>query len=456
VKITKEKVKLTVGIDKGELLEEGTIIKLPLSTILSEGTHNGILFLAEEIEKAKVPQVFPLTLNHSRDVEDEVGWWESPRVEDNKLRAIPVINLETSKGKAALGYVKNRLQAGLVPEVSVEVWADIDTDDKGNRVARNLEIDKASLVDRGACNPEKGCGIGLKEGIKMGVVPKHPWKYGKDAESSWSKPNLSDFTSKRWDELSDAEKRTIAGHFAWAEKMPPETYGQLKLPHHDPKSHAVVWNGVRAAMAALMGARGGVNIPSADKKKVYSHLSAHYKEFDKQPPEAKFSEEGEILEFRFFEGEEEFFEMEDGVMNEEIPEMEEQQEVEATIEQEENKLEFCKDEYEALIKEKEEEISKLKAEIEELKKLYEDAKAKVDAYEQREKEELINELKKLNPDFDPKGKELEELRFLVEFAKGVKKFGRKSLVISPVEDDPRKKYEEILRMKVKEMLRRSE
>lgn len=458
--MTKEKLTLKMGINEGEIQQQGNIVKLPLSTLLVEGQHNGILFLRTEIEKAKVPDVFPLTLNHSRNVEDEVGWWEKPLIVEGQIKAIPVINLETAKGSAALGYVKNRLMAGLVPEVSVEVWADIDTDENGNRIAKNLEIDKASLVDRGACNPEKGCGVGLKGEVDMGVVPNHPWRYGKDAESSWSKPRLSDFTDKSWDELSDKEKRSIAGHFAWAEKMPPENFGQLKLPHHDPKSHAVVWNGVRAAMAALFGARGGVDIPTVDKKKVYTHLAAHYKEFDKQPPEVKFDEEtGEILDFKFFEGEEELF-MEDEVIEEKEEVKEEQLQEEKPIEeQEKQKEEFdayalCREELEAIIKEKEAKIEELEAKVEALSKELEEKEKLLNSYIEKEKAEIIAELQKLNPEFDPSGKSLEELRILYEFAKGVKlRSGRKSLVFSP-EKDEKLEYEEILRKKVREFMRR--
>jgi len=123
----------------------------------------------------------------------------------------------------------------------------------------------------------------------MGVVPKHIWEYKTDAKSSWKKPRLEDFTDKPWTELSASEKRSIAAHFAWAAEMPPEKFSDLKLPHHDPKSHNVVWNGVRAAMAALLGARGGTRIPKEDKKRVYNHLAKHYKEFDKEPPEFHFS-----------------------------------------------------------------------------------------------------------------------------------------------------------------------
>jgi hypothetical protein len=41
-------------------------------------------------------------------------------------------------------------------------------------------------------------------------------------------------------------------------------------------------------MAALKGARGGVDIPAEDKQAVYNHLRRHYEEFGKEAPE--FSE----------------------------------------------------------------------------------------------------------------------------------------------------------------------
>ena len=58
------------------------------------------------------------------------------------------------------------------------------------------------------------------------------------------------------------------------------------MPHHDiiDGRLCVVWRGVAAAMAALMGARGGVDIPAADKRSVYTHLARHYAQFDREPP----------------------------------------------------------------------------------------------------------------------------------------------------------------------------
>jgi len=92
-----------------------------------------------------------------------------------------------------------------------------------------------------------------------------------------------------WDAGEEVKKATVDDlkiMCAWYDDQNPDVKQSYKLPHHKADGdHAVVWNGVRAAMAALLGARGGVDIPDADKEAVYNHLAKHYKEFDKEPPE---------------------------------------------------------------------------------------------------------------------------------------------------------------------------
>lgn len=129
--------------------------------------------------------------------------------------------------------------------------------------------------------------------IHDGVVPPNISTDTAPEDESWNAPNLSDFTDKQWSDLTDQEKRDIAGHFAWAEEMPPDAYGNLKFPHHDPKTHKVVWQAIVNAAARIDQA----DIPDADKPKVKTHIEEHYHQFDKKAPwETDNSEEKLKLE----------------------------------------------------------------------------------------------------------------------------------------------------------------
>jgi len=119
--------------------------------------------------------------------------------------------------------------------------------------------------------------------LTAGVSPRNVSTELADKDEAWSGPTLADFTDKLWTDLSDEEKRNIAGHFAWAAEMPPEAYGSLKLPHHRPSDGKVVWKGCTAAMSRLM--QPNTSIPEDDRRKVYNHLAAHYRAFEEEPPE---------------------------------------------------------------------------------------------------------------------------------------------------------------------------
>lgn len=92
-----------------------------------------------------------------------------------------------------------------------------------------------------------------------------------------------------WDgqaEVAAASVDDLKVMCAWVDSENPDIKSSYKLPHHRASGeHAVVWRGVAAAMAALMGGRGGVDIPEEDRKAVYNHLAKHYEEFDKTPPD---------------------------------------------------------------------------------------------------------------------------------------------------------------------------
>jgi HK97 family phage prohead protease len=93
-----------------------------------------------------------------------------------------------------------------------------------------------------------------------------------------------------WDgpaEIKAAEVADLKVICAWFDSENPDIKNSYKLPHHRAKGYKVVWRGVAAAMAALMGSRGGVNVPEEDRQGIYNHLARHYAQFDKEPPELK-------------------------------------------------------------------------------------------------------------------------------------------------------------------------
>jgi hypothetical protein len=275
---------------------------------VSEGRHNGINFSGDEIrlmvedairlkeEENRAYFAVPLVLDHSYRFIDKVGSTFNLFYDEERKAAIADVEFwqftsmlkeiaERVKRDPENTYFSVRVRGQLRDDNSI-------TDLKLIHIAPVLEPADSNARIIGELKDE---GVNMSktdELVDLGAVPNNPSGYKKaEMNTPWSKPNLEDFTDKSWDELSDQEKRKIASHFAWSPKMPPNTFSDLKLPHHRPSDGAVVWNGVRAAMAALMGAIGGVQIPSADKRKVYSHLAAHYKEFDKTPPNFEALEE---------------------------------------------------------------------------------------------------------------------------------------------------------------------
>jgi len=96
-----------------------------------------------------------------------------------------------------------------------------------------------------------------------------------------------------WDagrEVRQADVETLRKISTWFDAENADNKAAYKLPHHRASDLKAVWRGVSAAMAALLGARGGVDIPSGDRRGVYNHLSKHYAKFDKTPPEFKLIE----------------------------------------------------------------------------------------------------------------------------------------------------------------------
>lgn len=79
--------------------------------------------------------------------------------------------------------------------------------------------------------------------------------------------------------------------FLWYDSENPELLGSYKLPIADviDGSLKAVPRAIFAAAAAIQGARGGVDIPDADKERIRNVLSKYYEKMDRTPP---WEEEG--------------------------------------------------------------------------------------------------------------------------------------------------------------------
>jgi HK97 family phage prohead protease len=105
----------------------------------------------------------------------------------------------------------------------------------------------------------------------------------------------------KWDGPAQVAASDVAGLkviCTWFDSAAPDVKGSYKLPHHQAKGYMVVWKGVAAAMGALLGAQGGVDVPEGDRKGIYNHLAKHYAQFEKTPPDFK---EYTDLEIRLIE-----------------------------------------------------------------------------------------------------------------------------------------------------------
>jgi capsid assembly protease len=86
---------------------------------------------------------------------------------------------------------------------------------------------------------------------------------------------------------NDAGQATYEQVYAWRDPdRDPDTKAAYKLPHHevadDGRPGPANVNGVRAALGALAGARGGVQIPDGDQATIRANLNKHLAKFDEQ------------------------------------------------------------------------------------------------------------------------------------------------------------------------------
>lgn len=181
------------------------------------------------------------------------------------------------------------------PEAAAKWCADHDF--KSDKVDETGQSYRFRQFDPAMCQTDSERTIDITDGVKAVVCRKK--KEAAETETKGAIP-YKDLgkapEDEAWDgaaEVADASVEDLKMMCAWVDPENVDVKQGYKLPHHHANGgHVAVWKGVAAAMAALLGGRGGVNIPDGDRKAVYNHLAKHYAEFEKEPPE--FREAGDI------------------------------------------------------------------------------------------------------------------------------------------------------------------
>lgn len=193
-------------------------------------------------------------------------------------------------------YIADLVEEGIIKASSVG-FKPIEQEENKYTKAELLEI---SFVNVPANQNALALGVskGYSTDVIKTVMPSVKEAEIKKLESenkaviSYKKYPLS--TADTWDassETKEADTKDLKSMSAWYDSEKPDVKSSYKLPHHELSGYKTNWKGVTAAMAALMGARGGVDIPEADRRAVYNHLAKHYKDFDKEAPEFKSADE---------------------------------------------------------------------------------------------------------------------------------------------------------------------
>ena len=213
-----------------------------------------------------------------------------------KLVYQPVLHRKTPMSN----YIADLVDAGIIKATSVG-FKPIEMEENTYTKTELLELSLVGVpMNQGAL--AMGISKGYSQDVIKKVLPDADFKDLKKEEKmevedkkaviGYKKYPLS--TSDTWDsaaEVREADVDDLKKMSTWYDSEKPELKSSYKLPHHTLSGYKTVWNGVAAAMAALMGARGGVNIPDVDKRGVYNHLAKHYQDFDKEAPELKTANE---------------------------------------------------------------------------------------------------------------------------------------------------------------------
>jgi phage head maturation protease len=222
-------------------------------------------FLSEEFEEAEDRDGFmPINFNRQELLE-----WSHTPVPDN-----PQALLDAKSAGISLAPLKAWVSRVL--DESVPIVGHSREELEG---VYTLSDDKQAVIVDMKQSSDTNDKHAEKETIEKGVITYDMAHGGgtpkAEEDATWDGPP----------EVAAASVDDLMVMSAWFDSDDAENKSAYKLPHHRAADKAVVKEAVQSAIAALNGARGGVDIPDGDRAGVYTHLTRHLREDFEVPNE---------------------------------------------------------------------------------------------------------------------------------------------------------------------------
>jgi len=207
------------------------------------------------------------------------------RVTKGRLLEISVVG-QGADEDALIRKVKSFTVDGAVADIPADQWVR-KSDDTGH--SHVLKYADAVLLSLATTEPVVFAPVGLQtanpDDWKAIPYSKHGDSPKASIDTAWNGPKVK----------AAASVEQLAKISVFEDKDSLDTKSGYKGPHHEPGGK-VVWNGVRAAMGVLLGARGGYKgVDDVELRKGYAHLAKHYKQFDKPAPEYQAYDNDDLL-----------------------------------------------------------------------------------------------------------------------------------------------------------------
>lgn len=115
-----------------------------------------------------------------------------------------------------------------------------------------------------------------------GPIRSHP---SETSTKAWSGPRTET-------KLGDAPAKVLRKAYAWVDpEGDPDAKSSYKFIHHEVGPGGAVGpanvKACTSGIGVLNGARGGADIPAADRKGIHNHLARHLRDADEEPAPLK-------------------------------------------------------------------------------------------------------------------------------------------------------------------------